>query len=244
MTPITSGIKLFNDFPLCKMLCFTESRTSAVHDDRSRSTVSRKLPDTTMARQPRSWIICISNICFSILCGIILNSQSRRYVLLSNYIFPFFFMVGLGGGGESTQNMMLTHIRSSGAAATAHSEPGLEPVPIFLAARPDVNQLEYLFTLNKYANQSVFYQYNKDVHLHLQSTLTLKGAAKIDEETCQNKKGQERPLSSMLSSSLEVLHFALMLDPEYFPGQKMKFERGLDWVLKGMNPKPQLFPET
>lgn len=50
--------------------------------------------------------------------------------------------------------MMLTFIKSSGAAATAHSEPGLELVPILRAARPDDNQLQYLFTLKKPTSQS------------------------------------------------------------------------------------------
>lgn len=75
-------------------------------------------------------------------------------------------------------------------------------------------------------------------------TLALKGAAKIDEETCQNKKGREHRLSSMLSDSLKASHSALMLDPDYFPRQKVKFVWGLEWVLKGTNPKPQLFPEA
>ena len=32
---IAKGVKSFNDFPPCKMLCFTRSSTSAEHEDRS-----------------------------------------------------------------------------------------------------------------------------------------------------------------------------------------------------------------
>lgn len=97
---------------------------------------------------------------------------------------------------------MLTYIKSSGAAATAHSEPGWEPVPVLRAARPDDNQLEYLFTLNKCASQSVVNQYNGYVHVH---TIQISIHTRL-ERSCKDRRRnlseQERTRTSSLQHAV------------------------------------------